>query len=612
MEQRAPDQTTLPQGALNVLFPMHVILGTRGDIVQMGPTLRKVMGRDLCGVSFFEAFSIKKPRSIVDLTSLKAADGSKIVITGALPNGDRIEFRCLVTQMGETYDQMLIDFSFSSDFVDLVQSLNLSSKDFKPNDFSLDLIYTIETQRTLIEDSHRLTLALEHSKKEAEEAANIDVLTCIANRRALYTNLFNILSCPDKSANSFLFHIDLDEFKAINDSFGHSAGDYVLRHTASILREVAGENDLPARIGGDEFALLVSGLHSISDAVTLANGIRDRINSPLNFEGHVFKVGVSIGVVDLNEHPNDTPDQLFSCSDIALYEAKRTDESVVLLTSEMLDRHNEVSTLIKEISTGLEQDEFVPFFQPKVNTLNRQVSGIEVLARWRHPARGLVSPAAFIEVAESAKLMGAIEHAVMKKAIRSYKQWIDRDLKIGRLSFNLTAANLHSQNYVRTLLEELSNVGLSAENIELELLESVIFDRTDCVLRGRCMELKELGFHLALDDFGTGHSSISVLIDNPISTIKIDRSFISGIDNDVRLQRITRSILALSKQLELNIVAEGVETEEELSVLHAFGCYNVQGYLFSRPVDTTELDRWLSTWYDLMLPKEAIGLRQVD
>lgn len=599
-------QTSINRSALDVLFPMHVLLDRSGHIAHIGPTLKKIMQQDLLQTEFFDAFEIKKPRSVRGLEGLKNASGRKLTISGRRADGETVEFRCLTAILGRADDELLIDFSFSADFVELVQRMDLNTSDFKPNDFSLDLLYTIETQRTLVEDSHKLTMALEYSKKEAEDAANIDVLTGISNRRALYRHLNTRLEETASEPSCALLHIDLDEFKSINDNFGHAAGDHVLKHAAAILKDLSKSSDFAARIGGDEFAMIVSNASSEAQIQKIANGIRSRILSPVEYEGHVFQVGVSIGVVRLDQHSDETPDQLFSCSDIALYEAKRTNQSVVILTREMRARHDERSGLIKEIAAGLENDQFVPFFQPKVDTRHRRINGIEVLARWVHPHRGLIPPVAFIEAAESAKLMGMIERSIMKKAIRSQKKWISEGLNVGKLSFNLTAANLRSISFVRSLQEELESAGLSPNDIELELLESVVFERTDSTLLHRCRELRDAGFHLALDDFGTGHASISTLIDNPISTLKIDRSFITGINNEERLQRITRSILALSKQLDLDVVAEGVETQKELDILNAFGCHVVQGFLFSRPVESEVMGKWLHAWRDLTQSPDAI------
>lgn len=218
---------------------------------------------------------------------------------------------------------------------------------------------------------------------------------------------------------------------------------------------------------------------------------------------------------------------------------------------------------------------------------------MEVLVRWQHPQRGLLPPSQFIDEAEAANLMGRIDRCIIAQAVKAYGDWLNAGFIIGKLSINLTAYNLQSGTFVEYLADELRNSGLTARHVELELLESILFDCDDSSLFERCRELSQAGFHLALDDFGTGYASISTLIDNSITTIKIDRSFISGIDKQPRLQRITRSILALSQQLYLDVVAEGVETAAELEVLTAFGCHLVQGYHFSRPLDANRMTGWL-------------------
>ena len=594
-------QASFTLETLDVLFPMHVILSAEGNITRVGPALRKILGDDLVDKAFLDAFTLKKPRSIVDLDGLRDAAQTKVVICAPWNDGESIEFRCVPNRFGPDERGLFIDFSLSSSFLDVVNRFGLNASDFKPNDVSLDLIYTIEPQRTLVEDSNRLTRALEDSRLEAERAANVDVLTGISNRRSLYRHIDQLLAAPVLSEEYFLLHIDLDKFKAVNDNFGHAAGDHVLQQTASVLQRVAKSNDIPARIGGDEFAMLIAGPYDDVEIVRFAADLQTALVAPIQFEGHVFNIGASVGIVRVDVQAHANADELLKCSDIALYEAKVANESVTFLTSAMLERHTVQTQLIKEIEAGLKASEFVPFFQPKVNTRKMQINGVEVLARWQHPTRGLLPPSEFLDTARSAKLMGAIERQIMRKAIRAYKDWSVEGLAVGRLSFNLTATNLRSVTFVQLLETELRLVGLDPSVIELELLESVLFERSDPVVFERCQALRDAGFHLALDDFGTGHASLSFLIDNPISTIKIDRSFISGINREPRLQRITRSILALAKQLDLEVVAEGVETRKELEVLNAFGCHQVQGYLFCKPTNAEIAGKWFRAWIELML-----------
>ena len=211
-----------------------------------------------------------------------------------------------------------------------------------------------------------------------------------------------------------------------------------------------------------------------------------------------------------------------------------------------------------------------------------------------------------MEEAESANLMGEIERSIIGTALSAYRGWLDNGDTVGRLSINLTAANLYSLAFVEFLQMELSRSGLTSRDIELELLESIIFESADTSLFGRCRQLRDEGFHLTLDDFGTGYASISSLIDNTIETIKIDRSFVKGINSDERLQRITRSILALSQQLGLNVIAEGVETAKELEVLNAFGCDVIQGHIFGLPLGQEDMSQWLSE-----MRQDKLGLQHV-
>ncbi|KEO90254.1 hypothetical protein EH31_09190 [Erythrobacter longus] len=289
----------LTAGALNTLFPMHCILDDEGRIVQAGSTLSKVMRRAVVGEALFDLFEIKRPRSLHSLADLQSYTGPKFVLRAVFEAEHPLEFRCVATAMEAGGKTLLIDFAFSADFLDLFSLLQLNASDFKPNDPSLDLIYTIETQRTLVEDSQKLTLALERSRKEAEHAANIDLLTGIANRRFLSSYLRQEPAPIISRCGGFLLHLDLNKFKSINDTSGHSAGDAVLQHTARILDEAAGETGFAARLGGDEFVLLVRGYTSRAAIESLSIGICQRISEPIAHGGHVLQVSTLLSMAVL-------------------------------------------------------------------------------------------------------------------------------------------------------------------------------------------------------------------------------------------------------------------------------------------------------------------------
>ena len=587
---------TFSQDSVNGLFPMHVTLNTEGKIESVGPTLQRIFQDTLHGKFFFDCFRIEKPRNITDISHLSNAIGKRLIIWSNIAGRVPIKFRCVATRSELPEEAILIDFALGSSLDSMVAELGLSADDFKPNDFSLDLLYTIETQRTLFEDSQKLAQKLQQSKQLAEIAARVDHLTGIANRRGLHKYMETLLE-QDETAGDYAFLLlDLDKFKHINDNYGNAAGDYTLKHIASLLRTFAGKTAFAARIGGDEFVLILQGKFSETELNNQAQALLTAILGPIWFHGVIIQIEANIGALSFNTKDDAHSEQIFISANIALHEAKQSSQAITLLTQGMLKNHVKRADIVKEIAHGIEAGEFVPFFQPQINTRSMQIEGFEVLTRWQHPQRGLLPPSEFISLAHQAKLMGAMEHAVMKQAIHCFQSWREAGRTVEKLSLNLTAENLRSSSFIESVMYELQRAKLSPRAIVLELLESVVFEATDHILKARCEALSEAGFRLALDDFGTGHAAMSTLIDHPISTLKIDRSFISGIDKNTRLQRITKTILAMAQQLQLKVIAEGVETYEELDVLEGFGCHFVQGYYFSAPISATETSRWIRAW----------------
>lgn len=596
---------TFSKDAVNALFPMQVTLNADGVIDCVGPTLERIFARDFAGHAFFECFEIEKPRHIETITDLHRATGKRLIVWSKVTDRAPIKFRCVATPSEFANGALMIDFAFGSNLNSMADELELCATDFKPNDFSLDLLYTIETQRTLFEDSQKLATQLRQSKHHAEAAAHIDHLTGVANRRGLHDYVATLLQQGETGGDFAFLHLDLDKFKTVNDNFGHAAGDVVLQHTARILRDCAGGAAFAARLGGDEFAVVIKGKFSDTDLYARAQDILTLILEPILFQGTVIQIGASIGALSFNPAQDPYAEQIFISADIALHEAKQSANAVSLLTKGMLRRHLNRAEIVQEIKRGIDADQFVPFFQPQINTKTMQIEGFEVLARWQHPERGLLPPAEFMTLAHQAKLMGAIEHSVMKQAIQCFRIWRDDGHAIAKLSFNLTAANLRSLSFVESLTDELRRAKLGPRSIVLELLESVVFEATDEILMARCEALSEAGFGLALDDFGTGHAALATLIDHPISALKIDRSFITGIDKNAKLQRITKTILAMAQQLQLKVIAEGVETAEELDVLNRFGCQFVQGYYFSAPMNAHQSGKWIRAWQSLLEGRDA-------
>lgn len=584
------------QDALNRLLPLHLIVTAQGTITNVGPTLARIFGDRITDAALFDVFTVLKPRNLRRIEDLFDRVGEKLALSAQPDDGDPVQFRCFATPLGA--DRLIIDFSFGANMADALSRFQLSGRDFKPNDLSVDLVYTFETQRTLLEDSQKMAAALMAAKEQAEHKAYIDSVTGLANRWALHRALRDILQGPEDQGDFALLHIDLDRFKTINDCFGHAAGDAVLQHTGMAIKTYAKAADLPVRVGGDEFALIVTDAPGDLALIRLAEDLRDAISTPIRFEATLCQVGASIGILRFRPDATMNSDILVHNSDIALYHAKETGNAVQLLTPAMIQQRLETAVLTEEIETGVTEGQFVPFFQPQINTQTGTIHGFETLVRWRHPERGILAPDRFLDTARRANLLDEIDRQVQRRAMAAFTSWPQpgQGARPFKLSFNITTSLLRSGDFIETLQDELMIAGLSSESIQLELLESILFDTADHVLYRQCQGIIQAGFTLALDDFGTGHAAISTLIEAPISMLKIDRSFVTGLDCNPKLRLITGSMLAMARELGLEVLAEGVETQGELDLLQGNGCHLFQGYFFSRPLDAAAVPHWIEAW----------------
>ena len=574
----------------NVLFPLHLRIGPDGEIREAGTTMSRLLATVQTS-DFFEIFTINKPRNITDYDGVFGRAGKKLTITAQFGQSQQLQFRGVACPMSGTRE-LLVDLAIGNDLAEAIQRFGLTAKDFRPNDFSVDLFYTFETQKALLEDSQTLASALSTAKEEAEQLANVDHVTGIANRRALRQYLEDLVASGTDEEYALL-HIDLDKFKSVNDAFGHAAGDAVLQHTAESLTATETAEVFPARLGGDEFAVILRAPSEDDVLIGHAAKLVERISRTIRHGEHLCTVGASIGIARFRPAKLETPEQPLVESDIALYAAKDMNDPVVLLTPDMVAEHTRTTELIQEIQIGISELQFIPYFQPQIDLKTGVVSGVEVLARWKNPTRGILPPASWLNAAESAGLMPAIDRVVLMKAIATFRDWRRTLAAPLKLSFNLTAANLRSTEFVETVEDELLLAGISNSCVQIELLESILFDQIDSALVERCNRLVASGFTLALDDFGTGHASISTLIEAPISVLKIDRSFVTGLDQKPKLQRITKSIIAMSDQLGLCVVAEGVETIQDLTQIAAYGCDFAQGYYFSPPLAADLCKQWI-------------------
>ena len=590
MGQREP--LWLCRETVDLLFPLHVMLSPGGEIVGVGPTMARVLPALTLNSDFLEVFTLEKPRRLKTLDDVREMLGRKLIISARLPSGTALQFRCVACEIKDS-DNLLIDYSFGENLSEVIKQFHLTTSDFRPNDLSIDMLFMLESQKALLEDSRALAAALSDAKESAETAANIDLVTGIPNRRAFNRHLKELASGPAGEDEHALVHVDLDKFKAVNDTFGHAAGDRILQHAADCLSQAAGPRDLAARIGGDEFAMV---LHKPPPNNEIERDLLDvlaKLSSPVRYGEHLCHVSASFGVARFLPPQADPPDQPLVEADIALYEAKEKGKPVVFLTKDMVTRHTQTADIIQDIEHGIATQQFVPFFQPQIDLVTGMVKGVEVLARWQHPTRGILAPGQWLREADRAGLMSSIDGIVMRKAIKVFKDWRADGTPFGMPSFNLTVANLRSVEFTECLVDELLLADIPTSEVQIELLEAILFDAADPTLIEQCFRLHDTGFKLALDDFGTGHASIATLIDMPISVLKIDRSFVTGIDQKPKLQRITKSILAMSNQIGLEVIAEGVETEAELALISDYGCRYVQGYHYAPPLASDMAKSWL-------------------
>jgi diguanylate cyclase (GGDEF)-like protein/PAS domain S-box-containing protein len=436
---------------------------------------------------------------------------------------------------------------------------------------------------------------LEKARMRMESAALHDALTGLPNRRYLDQTMLD-MDAVDKSAEVTVLHIDLDRFKDINDTLGHAAGDLILRHAASTLRMNVRDKDFLARIGGDEFVIIARQQVDGEDFADMAARLVEAISRPVDYEGHECRVGASIGIASRAQ--DEKIDQLLVNADIALYEAKRRGRNRVEKFSDTL-RQVAVNTkkTADEILRGLEQNEFVAYFQPQFDAHTLEIAGIEALARWDHPTKGLLAPDAFLRIAEGLKVVSTIDDIILNQALLQRYRLEANDIHIPKVSVNISAQRLRDE----TLIERLKGFSFLPGTLSFELLESISFDGHDGELIPQIDRIRELGIDIEIDDFGTGYASIVTLLKLTPRRLKIDRQLIAPIVDSRDQQRLVASIIDIGRSRGIEIVAEGVETMAHATILRDLGCHTLQGYALSKPLSPADLltfakeRRWLQS-----------------
>jgi diguanylate cyclase (GGDEF)-like protein/PAS domain S-box-containing protein len=421
-----------------------------------------------------------------------------------------------------------------------------------------------------------------HYERRLQHLAHHDALTGLANRTLLLERLKAAMdAAAGHRRQGALAFLDLDNFKHINDTFGHDAGDAVLREIAARLRDSMREEDTVARLGGDEFVLVIAEQPDVTQLACLVERIRQSVSAPIVVEGKEIQPGTSIGV-SLFPQDGRTVDHVMRAADAAMYHAKTLGRNNVQFYSEELNQVVHQHLLLEaSLSRAIRHRELVLGYQPKVDLRTGKVVGAEALVRWQHPVDGIIAPDVFIPVAEQTGLIVPMGDWVLDEACATLRTLAAVGIEDFVIAVNLSARQLRQRRFVNRLAETLARHGVPARRLELEVTESQLMDHPE-EAREVLAQLKLLGVRLSIDDFGTGYSSLSHLQKFPVDCIKIDRSFLGGeSDRDDGHEVITRAIIALGHNLKLQVIAEGVETIEQLTFLRDHDCDQMQGYYFS-------------------------------
>lgn len=434
------------------------------------------------------------------------------------------------------------------------------------------------------------------AEKLIRQMAWHDSLTGLANRNLLSDRLNEALKMASRIDRKVcVMLLDLDKFKPVNDLFGHSTGDKLLKVVSERLLNCAREVDTVARLGGDEFAIIFTSIEDEKNIIKIADRIIQSLQEPTEIDGNVIQIGTSIGI---SFYPSDadTPAELIRMADVALYQAKDDGRRIFRLYDPQMDAESKTQKQIEiDLNKALENNELLLHYQPQINAGDNKLIAAEALIRWNHPEKGMISPYEFIPVAELCGLMIPIGQWVLNTACKATKEWQKKGLPYIRICVNISARQFQADNFVDTIKEALKFSRLSPCWLELEITEGMVIKNTDTVVT-KLEQLKELGIHLSIDDFGTGYSSLAYLKRFPVDTLKIDQSFIRNIHKDPDDAAITDAVIRLGHSLGLSVVGEGVETEEHVKVLREKGCDVLQGYHFCRPIPYDEFEKYLKNY----------------
>jgi diguanylate cyclase (GGDEF)-like protein/PAS domain S-box-containing protein len=457
----------------------------------------------------------------------------------------------------------------------------------------IESFFTVGTDITILKCHEE---ELEATRVKLTHTAGHDPLTELPNRRTLDEKLSTFLEQHQAQdpTSLFVFHLDLDGFKAVNDTLGHAAGDELLCQVADLLNRHAGAAHTIARVGGDEFVILLEA-RSRDTASALATSIIQESTTPFRLsDGPRVDVGISIGI---SAYPDDgqTAEDLLIAADLALYLAKNNGKGRhTWFQPHMREEFQHKVELANKLQIAIKEDQFQLLYQPQFHMETSKIVGIEALVRWNHPDEGMVSPEWFLDIAKSSGLMVQIGEFVLNEAVRTAAEWHNRGYEFGRIAVNLSAAELANTEMIDLIVTSICEHQLPTELLSIEILEDAIVHHQSSRLCAFIDELIDIGVDVVFDDFGTGYASLVHLQKFPVSKIKIDPEFIRDICDSARDQNIIRGMLQIAEELGLKVIVEGIETSQQAEVLYDMGCRMAQGYLYSRPLERAKMEAMLA------------------
>jgi diguanylate cyclase (GGDEF)-like protein len=540
------------------------------------------------------------------LKAVQALKPDLILLDIMMPELDGYEVCRQLKTASITADVPVIFLSALGDAFDKVQAFRVGGSDYitKPFHFE-EVLARVQHQLALQSTTRQLrelnsgleqrvlerTQELELANAQLTKLAMQDTLTGLANRIALSKRLEQALArtVQDMTYQFAVLFLDCDRFKIVNDSLGHEVGDALLISIALRLQQIINPGDVLARLGGDEFAIFIDGINGIGDAIDLSKQILDQIAEPFYLPDQVVFINASIGIV-LGNTQYEKPEHLLRDADTAMYHAKAAGKAQYrIFDSTMYRTALHRFQLEMELRQAIAEQQFVLYYQPIVNLKTGTIDSLEALVRWNHTNR-LISPSEFITVAEETGLINAIGKQVLRAACQQLRDWqqtglVSPDLSV---SVNLSAYQLAQPNLIEEILQILAEVQLEPQRLKLELTESALMQNADSATQV-LQTLRRHKIQLSMDDFGTGYSSLSYLRSFPMDYLKIDRSFVQGLEKSTNQLNLVTVILAIARTMDMKVIAEGIETPDQLAQLRSLNCDFGQGYLFSKPLAANEV-----------------------